>query len=135
MEAEAGELPAFRELAAGLRRDLAAVTAARHDDWSTGRTEWPAPRITLAKRMQDGRGPVDVRQRRLLRSAYSTPTAQSASLRLPPAAPLDSRKGGGDPVHRRRSVAVVGPSGSGIPGTRGSSPDENVAPSGSSDRR
>jgi len=68
-EAEASDLPEFRELAAGLRRDMAAVTAALQYNWSNGRTEGQVTRIKLVKRMMYGRGKLDLLQRRLMRRA------------------------------------------------------------------
>ncbi len=59
----------FRELAAGLRRDLAAVTAALTEVWSSGQVEGQVNRLKVLKRAMFGRANVDLLRRRVIGAA------------------------------------------------------------------
>jgi len=59
----------FREFAAGLRRDLAAVTAALTEEWSSGQVEGQVNRLQLLKRAMFGRANVDLLRRRVMCAA------------------------------------------------------------------
>jgi transposase len=67
--AEAADLPEVREFALGLRRDLAAVTAALREPWSSGQVEGQITRLKLLKRQGYGRQRFDLLRRRVLRAA------------------------------------------------------------------
>jgi len=56
----------LREFAAGLRRDLAAVTAALTEDWSSGQVEGQVNRLKLVKRGMYGRAGLALLRRRFL---------------------------------------------------------------------
>ncbi len=64
--AEASGETEFREFAAGLRRDLAAVTAALTEAWSSGQVEGQVNRLKLLKRAMFGRANVDLLRRRVI---------------------------------------------------------------------
>ena len=59
----------FREFAAGLRRDLDAVTAALTEDWSSGQVEGQVNRLKMLKRAMFGRANVDLLRRRVIGAA------------------------------------------------------------------
>jgi transposase len=65
-ECELGPLVSF---ASGLRKDLAAVTAAVTLPWSSGVVEGHNTRIKLIKRMMYGRAGVDLLRKRVLLAA------------------------------------------------------------------
>jgi transposase len=65
-ESASRELRAF---AGGVRRDLAAVTAALEWDWSNGQTEGHVNKLKLLKRAMFGRGKDDLLRLRLLHAA------------------------------------------------------------------
>jgi transposase len=67
--AEAADLAEVREFALGLRRDLAAVTAALREPWSSGQVEGQITRLKLLKRQGYGRQRFDLLRRRVLRAA------------------------------------------------------------------
>jgi len=67
--AEGSGLRAFREFAAGLRRDKAAVTAALTETWSGGQVEGQVNRLQLLKRAMYGRANADLLRLRVLHSA------------------------------------------------------------------
>jgi transposase len=67
--AEAMGLAEVREFALGLRRDLAAVTAALREPWSSGQVEGQNTRLKLLKRQGYGRQRFDLLRRRVLRAA------------------------------------------------------------------
>ena len=60
------ELSPLISFAAGLRKDLAAVTAGVTLPWSSGVVEGTNTRIKLVKRMMYGRGRFDLLRRRVL---------------------------------------------------------------------
>lgn len=66
IRAEASGETEFREFAAGLRRDLAAVTAALTEAWSSGQVEGQVNRLKSLKRTMFGRANVDLLRRRVL---------------------------------------------------------------------
>lgn len=68
-QAEASGLREFQELATGLRRDLAAVTNALAEEWSSGQVEGQVNRLKLVKRAMFGRANADLLRRRVLRAA------------------------------------------------------------------
>ena len=59
----------FREFAAGLRRDLDAVTAALTEPWSNGQVEGQVNRLKMLKRAMFGRANVDLLRRRVIGAA------------------------------------------------------------------
>ena len=67
--AEASGLREFQEFATGLRRDLAAVTNALTEEWSSGQVEGQVNRLKLVKRAMFGRANADLLRRRVLRAA------------------------------------------------------------------
>ncbi|HEU4405988.1 MAG TPA: ISL3 family transposase [Polyangiaceae bacterium] len=67
--AEASSLAEFRDFAAGLRRDEAAVEAALRYEWSNGQTEGQVNKLKLLKRQGYGRGSVALLRQRLLLAA------------------------------------------------------------------
>jgi len=67
--AEACALPEFREFAAGLRRDVAAVEAALQHEWSSGQVEGRVNKLKLIKRAMFGRANFGLLRRRVLRAA------------------------------------------------------------------
>jgi transposase len=67
--ASQGDLPEFREFAAGLRRDRAAVTAALTTSWSNGMVEGFVHKVKLIKRQGYGRANFDLLKQRVLRAA------------------------------------------------------------------
>jgi transposase len=69
LAAEQRDLAAFRSLAAGIRRDEAAVRAALRYAWSSGQVEGQVTRVKLLKRMMFGRAKPDLLRRRILRAA------------------------------------------------------------------
>jgi transposase len=68
-DAERSGLPEFREFAAGLRRDQAAVMAALTTAWSNGQTEGQITKLKLLKRQMFGRANVDLLRKRALLAA------------------------------------------------------------------
>lgn len=68
-QVEASELREFREFAAGLRRDRAAVEAALTEEWSSGQVEGQVNKLKLVKRAMFGRASADLLRRRVLRAA------------------------------------------------------------------
>jgi transposase len=67
--AKASELGEFREFAAGIERDRAAVEAAVTTPWSSGCTEGQVNRIKMVKRQMFGRAKFDLLRKRVLRIA------------------------------------------------------------------
>lgn len=67
--AETCALPEFREFAAGLRRDSAAVEAALTHEWSSGQVEGRVNKLKLIKRAMFGRAGFPLLRRRVLRAA------------------------------------------------------------------
>jgi transposase len=67
--AEGSTSSEFRELAASLRRDMAAVQAAVTLSWSNGQTEGQVNKIKMFKRQMFGRAKVDLLRARLLNAA------------------------------------------------------------------
>ncbi len=67
--ASASDLPEFREFAAGLRRDQAAVEAALALPYSNGPTEGHVNKIKLIKRSMFGRATFELLRRRVLAAA------------------------------------------------------------------
>ncbi len=67
--AEASGLREFAGFVVGLRRDLAAVTAALTEEWSSGQVEGQVNRLKLVKRAMFGRANPDLLRRRVLRTA------------------------------------------------------------------
>ena len=59
-------LPEFRELAAGMPRDRAAIEAALTHEWSSGQVEGQVTRLKLVKRQMFGRAKVDLLRKRVL---------------------------------------------------------------------
>jgi hypothetical protein len=68
-QVEADELPALHSLVAGLRRDLAAVTAGITLPWSSGAVEGNVNRIKMIKRQMYGRASFDLLRKRILLTA------------------------------------------------------------------
>ncbi len=64
--AEASGETEFREFAAGLRRDLAAVEAALTHEWSSGQVEGQVNRLKSLKRTMFGRANIDLLRRRVI---------------------------------------------------------------------
>jgi transposase len=62
----ASEHPEFRDFAAGLRRDQAAVEAAIREIWSNGQTEGQITKLKMLKRQMYGRASVSLLRQRLL---------------------------------------------------------------------
>jgi transposase len=62
----ASDLPEFREVARGMRRDRAAITAALTEAWSSGPVEGQVTRIKLVKRLAYGRSKFDLLRKRVL---------------------------------------------------------------------
>lgn len=69
VRAETGDLTEFREFAAGLRRDEAAVRAAIEHVWSNGQTEGQVNKLKMLKRQMYGRASVALLRQRLLHAA------------------------------------------------------------------
>lgn len=67
--AEASDLKEFRDFAAGIRRDEAAVRAALQHPWSAGQTEGQVNRVKMLKRQTYGRAGFDLLRRRVLLAA------------------------------------------------------------------
>ena len=67
--AEQSDLAALRSLAAGIRRDEAAVRAALEHAWSSGQVEGQVTRVKLLKRAMYGRAKPDLLRRRILHAA------------------------------------------------------------------
>ncbi len=67
--ASASDLVEFREFAAGIERDRAAVEAALTTPWSSGTTEGQVNRIKMVKRAMFGRANFDLLRKRVLRVA------------------------------------------------------------------
>jgi transposase len=67
--AEGAAVPEMRGLAAGLRRDYAAVDAALAHPWSSGPVEGQVTKVKLIKRLMFGRGSFDLLRRRVLLAA------------------------------------------------------------------
>lgn len=68
-QAERSDLPEFREFAAGLRRDYAAVAAALEHEWNNGQLEGQVNRLKSVKRAMYGRAGFALLRRRVLRAA------------------------------------------------------------------
>ena len=68
-EVDAGEVPALRRFAKGLRADLAAVRAGLTERWSNGPTEGFVHKLKLVKRQAYGRAGFAVLRQRLVRAA------------------------------------------------------------------
>lgn len=68
-EAAQSELTAFRDFAAGLRRDLASIEAAVREPWSNGQTEGQVNRLKMLKRQMYGRTSLPLLRQRLLGAA------------------------------------------------------------------
>jgi len=66
VRAEESDETEFREFAAGLRRDLSAVTAALTEEWSSGQVEGQVNRLKSLKRMMFGRANVDLLRCRVI---------------------------------------------------------------------
>ena len=66
--AEASAIPELQRFAQGLRKDLAAVTAAVTEPWSQGRTEGFNHKIKRLKRLMYGRANFDLLRARILHS-------------------------------------------------------------------
>jgi transposase len=64
--AESSELVGIAGFAQGIRRDLAAVTAALSSEWSNGQTEGQVHRLKLLKRQGYGRANFDLLRLRVL---------------------------------------------------------------------
>ena len=64
--AAASGLPEFREVAAGMHRDVAAIAAAVTAPWSIGHVEGQVTRIKLVERQMFGRATFDLLRRRVL---------------------------------------------------------------------
>ena len=64
--AAASGLPEFRELAAGMQGDRAAIEAALTYEWSSGQVERQVTRLKLVKRQMFGRAKVDLLRKRVL---------------------------------------------------------------------
>ena len=60
------EAPEFRELAARMQRDRAAIEAALTNEWSSGQVEGQVTKIKLVKRQGDGRAKFDLLRKRVL---------------------------------------------------------------------
>jgi transposase len=69
VEAEACGVAEFRELAAGMARDRAAVEAALRHDWSNGRTEAQVLQLKAVRRQMRGRGGFELLRRRVVKRA------------------------------------------------------------------
>jgi transposase len=67
--AESSDLREFRDFAAGLAADRAAVEAALHLEWSNGQTEGQVTKLKMLKRQGYGRAKVDLLLRRLAPAA------------------------------------------------------------------
>jgi transposase len=67
--AQKGNLPEFREFAAGLRRDGAAVAAALTMAWSNGQAEGQITKLKMLKRQMFGRANLDLLRQRVLLAA------------------------------------------------------------------
>jgi transposase len=67
--AAGGTVPEFRDLAAGLTQDHAAVDAALRLEWSNGQVEGHVNKLKLAKRAMYGRAGFPLLRRRVLRAA------------------------------------------------------------------
>jgi transposase len=65
-KATASDHAEFRDLAAGLRRDIAAVEAAVRERWSNGQTEGHVNKRKTLKRQMDGRASLGLLRQRLL---------------------------------------------------------------------
>jgi transposase len=68
-QVEAHDLPALHSLVAGLRRDIAAVTAGITLPWSSGAVEGNVNRIKMIKRQMYGRASFDLLRKRILLTA------------------------------------------------------------------
>jgi transposase len=72
LEAATGsELPEFRDFAAGIRRDLAAVEAALRYAWSNGQTEAQVLQLKTVRRQMRGRGRFELVRRRVVKGPTS----------------------------------------------------------------
>jgi transposase len=69
VDAAMSPLPEFRDFAAGLRRDVAAVEAALTHAWSNGQTEGQVTKLKMLKRQMYGRASVPLLRQRLLLAA------------------------------------------------------------------
>jgi len=69
VRAASDEVPEFRELAAGLAQDRAAVEATLRLDWSNGQVEGHVNKLKLVKRAMYGRAGFPLLRRRVLRAA------------------------------------------------------------------
>lgn len=67
--AEAAALPEFRAFASGVRRDSAAVAAAREHEWCNGQVEGQVNTLKLVKRAAFGRAACASLRRRVLRAS------------------------------------------------------------------
>ena len=63
------ELSAFRDFAAGLRRDLTSIEAAVREPWSNGQTEGQVNKLKMLKRQMYGRAGVPLLRQRMLGAA------------------------------------------------------------------
>jgi transposase len=68
-EARASGLAEFREFAAGIERDRAAVDAALLYEWSSGQTEGQITKLKMLKRQMFGRASIDLLRKRLIQAA------------------------------------------------------------------
>ena len=68
-DATASGVPEFRELAAGLARDRAAIEAALRHEWSNGRTEAQVLQLKAVRRQMRGRGGFELLRRRVIKVA------------------------------------------------------------------
>lgn len=68
-EAAQREVSAFRDFAAGLRRDLASIAAAERESWSNGQTEEQVNKLQLLKRQKYGRADLPLLRQRTLAAA------------------------------------------------------------------
>lgn len=65
-EAAQSEVSAFRDFAAGLRRELASIEAAVREPWSNGQTEGQVNKLKMLKRQMYGRASVPLLRQRLV---------------------------------------------------------------------
>ena len=69
-KAEQCGLDVFRNFAAGLRRDYAAVKAALTYEWSQGQVEGQMNRLKFIKRQMDGRANFDLLRKKVIGVSY-----------------------------------------------------------------
>jgi transposase len=69
LEAQTGGIPALKEFAVGLEREIVAIKAAFSPEWSSGPVEGVVNRIKLIKRQMFGWASFDLLRRRVLLAA------------------------------------------------------------------